>query len=104
MKEFLGLFLPNNIENNLAILALLSQFQALIPSHFSKARFIVAPVMTNFPHVIRADCSDSSCRVRACTHVVRNEIGILQFELQPVKVDFDRTDQCCGKCSALIFE
>lgn len=84
-KEYLSLLNNQDIEKNPSVIKLIADFQNALPKHFKTARFIVAPLNTTLSHVIRADCANENCRVRACVHVSRNAQGSLEIEEKKTK-------------------
>ncbi len=100
IQEILGLLDRSALENLPAIRRLLNKFQEMLPGHFGKPYFIPAPAVSNFKSVLRANCSNLDCSVRAVVHLVRGDDGMLKIEEE--KPNFDRTGKACDECKKII--
>lgn len=104
--EYLNLVGLDQLEKSPAIKALMAKFADALPAHFGKPTFFPAPPNMNLGHVIRANCKNKECSVRACVHVVRDPQGMLTIEEKTLdgKVDiaYSRTKHSCPDCQKLI--
>lgn len=98
-QEILGLLDRSALEKSPAIIKLLEEFKNMLPGHFSKPYIVVAPSGSNFKSVLRANCSNQDCSVRAVVHLIRGEDGVLKIEEE--KPNFDRTRKACDQCKRL---
>ncbi|GAB4219100.1 MAG: hypothetical protein Fur009_3550 [Candidatus Microgenomates bacterium] len=81
-----------------AIEKLINEFALMLPSHFGEAYFVPSP-MESLPSVLRANCSNPKCSVRAIVHLERGENGVLRIkEERPL---FDRFSNACELCKEL---
>jgi hypothetical protein len=84
-------------ENSPAVRELLNQFTSMLPDQFGQPYFVPSPV-GNLASVLRANCTNKDCSVRAVVHIER-ESGILKIkEKKPI---FDRQKKSCDKCKEL---
>ena len=103
--EYLSLVKPDQFEKSPAIKTLMEDFASALPVHFGKPTFFPAPPNMNLEHVIRANCKNKECSVRACVHVVRDAQGMLTIKEKTidgkVKIDYSRTKHNCPDCQKL---
>jgi len=98
IKEAYYLLDPKVTKESPVIQELLSQFSSMLPSQFGKPYFVASPV-TSLASVLRANCRNDGCSVRATVHVERDNDGILKIkEEEPI---FDRQKNPCDKCKKL---
>lgn len=98
-QEILGLLDGSVLENSPAIKKLLNEFQKMLPGHFGKPYIVPAPSGSNFKSVLRANCTNPDCSVRAFVHLIRGEDGVLKIEEE--KPNFDRKRKACDDCKRL---
>ncbi|MCX7955490.1 MAG: hypothetical protein N2593_00030 [Patescibacteria group bacterium] len=87
---------PSVAENSPAIQELLRQFQSMLPSHFGKAYFVPAPPILSLQSVLRANCQNKNCSVRAVVHIERGNDSVLKIVEE--KPNFSRLNNVCKKC------
>lgn len=98
-QEILGLLDRSVLENLPVIKKLLNEFQKMLPGHFSKPYILPAPAGFNFKSVLRANCSNQDCSVRAVVHLTKGKDGVLKIEEE--KPNFDRAGKACDQCKKL---
>jgi hypothetical protein len=99
MLEVYNLLDPKILEKSPAIKRLIAEFERMLPKRFGKPYFIPAPPEGNFEHVLRANCGNQNCSVRATVHLVRDSSGVLRIkEGQP---NFDRLQKPCDDCKKI---
>lgn len=104
--EYLNLVGLDQLEKSPAIKALMADFADALPAHFNKPIFFPAPPNMSLEHVIRANCKNIECSVRACVHVIRDAQGMLTIKETTidgkVDIDYSRTKHSCPDCQKLI--
>jgi len=96
--EIYALLDPKVAENSAAIRKLLEEFSSMLPPQFGRPYFVSSSYPT-LASVLRANCSNPGCSVRAVVHIGRNEKGILIIkEKKPI---FDRQKNSCSDCKKL---
>jgi len=97
-QEIYGLLDPKVAENSAAIRKLLEEFSSMLPSQFVKPYFVSSPPVGNLVSVLRANCSNDGCSVRAVVHIIRDN-GMLKIsEREPT---YDRFSNPCKDCKKL---
>jgi len=92
-QEIYGLLDQKVAENSPVIKELLKEFSSMLPSQFGNPYFVPSP-NPDLLSVLRANCSNPSCSVRAAVHIKRNKGGILRIkEEKPI---FDRQKNPCS--------
>jgi hypothetical protein len=98
LQEIYHLLDPKVAENSAAIRKLLGEFSSMLPSQFGRPYFVPSP-NPDLLSVLRANCSNPGCSVRAVVHIERNKRGILRIkEEKPI---FDRQGNPCSDCKKL---
>lgn len=82
-------------EETPVIQKLLKEFKSILPSWFSKLYFVPSG-HPNFKSVLRANCGNKGCSVRAVVHLVRGDDHILRIEEETP--NFDRLSNPCNDC------
>jgi len=99
LQEIYHLLDPKVAENSLAIKELLRKFSSMVPPQFGKPYFIPSPPVGNLASVLRANCSNDGCSVRAVVHIIRDNNGMLKIsEREPT---YDRLSNPCKDCKKL---
>jgi hypothetical protein len=71
----------------------------MLPPQFGKPYFIPSPPVGNLASVLRANCSNDGCSVRAVVHIIRDNNGMLKIsEREPT---YDRLSNPCKDCKKL---
>jgi hypothetical protein len=91
----LALISPELLENSPNISNLKTQFSNMLPKNFDNIRTLISPIPT-LPSVLRADCRNQSCGVRATIRITRNN-GI--WEILPESFEYSRArNNPCSDC------
>lgn len=95
----LSLLSPRDLMRVPVIVEMKNRFSTMLPSRFKGHRVYISP-NTSLNSVMRADCSNKGCGVRAYIHLRRNG-GLLEMvEDTPL---FDRTsDTTCLECKTML--
>jgi formamidopyrimidine-DNA glycosylase len=70
----------------------------MLPPQFGRPYFVPSPHPT-LASVLRANCSNPGCSVRAVVHIERDESGRLKIRKE--KPIFDRQKNPCDECKKL---
>ena len=98
--EPLSLLSRDSVEKIPTIVVLKNEFSTHIPSRFGKPRTYISP-MNGISSIIRADCTNSGCGVRAYIHIQRDSQG--QWVVVEKEPQFDRTSRsACNDCRSLL--
>lgn len=97
---------PDVLEKSPAVIRLKSQFQAALPNHFSRANLFVSPLQSA-EHVLRANCTNEGCGIRATTHVKRDPETSWDFTDKTldgtIQVNYSReNNNPCEECQTLL--
>lgn len=89
-----SLLAPDIVEKSRGIQQLKDQFKTMLPNRFGNIRTYISPVPF-IKSVIRADCQNKGCGVRAFIHIQRN----IDWEFADAQPKFDRLQNAkCSEC------
>lgn len=98
--EALTLLDPSVLENLPAIKKLLGQFKEMLPAHFGKPYAVPSTFDSGLEIVLRANCGNRGCSVRAVVHLGRDQSG--RLKIQEEKPLFDRLNNPCNQCQSFL--
>jgi hypothetical protein len=67
----------------------------MLASQFGKPYFIPSPPVGNLLNVLRANCNNYGCSVRAVVHIIRDNRMLKISEREP---KYDRFSNPCNDC------